>query len=170
VASGDDETSWAGPLGVRLLDGRGVPLPRWRQGGRQYVEGRAGERYVIELENRGGGRLEAVTTVDGLDVLDGGRGAFDKRGYVIEPWGTLRIDGFRRSFAEVAAFRFGSVDDSYAAQKGDDTDVGVIGVAVFPERGSGEAWRSWRAREAERRHEASPFPGGFAEPPPRRAW
>ncbi len=37
---------------------------------------------------------------------------------------------------EVAAFRFGSVKNSYAGKKGDDRNVGVIGVAVFEERGA----------------------------------
>jgi hypothetical protein len=136
----------------------------FERGGRRYVEGRDGERYTIEIENRGPGRVEVVATVDGLDVLDGERGSFDKRGYLVDPWSTLRIEGFRRTTTEVAAFRFGSVSDSYAAQKGDDTDVGVIGVAFFGERG---AYPSAREREAERRSDANPFPGRFAEPPAR---
>jgi hypothetical protein len=153
-------------LRVRLLDDRGVPLPQlWRAGG-SYVEGRDGERYSIAIENRSDSRIEIVATVDGLDVMDGGPGSFEKRGYIVAPWASLRIDGFRRSLDEVAAFRFGSVAESYAAQKGDDANVGVIGVASFAERGSG---RRGRAREAERRRHAEAFPGGFSQPPP-HAW
>jgi hypothetical protein len=152
---------------VRLLDAAGNPLPARERDGRRYVEGRDGERYIIELDNRSPQRFEVVATVDGLDVLDGQKGGFHKRGYILGPWSHFRIEGFRRTQDEVAAFRFGAVSDAYAAQKGDDTDVGVIGVAFFGERGA----ISWsRAREAERRHQADPFPGRFAEPPARRAW
>jgi hypothetical protein len=63
---------------------------------------------------------------------------------------------------QVAAFRFGSVRGSYAAGKGGERNVGVIGVALFSERG---AERPWTAREIERREAADPFPGRFASPP-----
>ena len=58
----------------------------------------------------------------------------DKRGYVIAPYGEVTIDGFRTSLDQVATFRFSSVRDSYAGRKGQDRNVGVIGVAFFPER------------------------------------
>ena len=44
------------------------------------------------------------------------------------------IAGFRQSFSEVAAFRFTSPHASYSARMGTPENVGVIGVAVFPER------------------------------------
>jgi hypothetical protein len=74
------------------------------------------------------------------------------------PYGTLEIDGFRRSEASVAAFRFGRVKDSYAARMGASRNVGVIGVAFFGERGD-----DWGASasydEVRRRATANPFPG-----------
>jgi len=152
-----------GAVSVRLLDENGSPLPSSNFGGRDYVAGSDGQRYVIQIENHSGNRFEAVATVDGLDVVDGKDGALNKRGYLIDPWATLQIDGFRRSQSAVAAFRFGSVKDSYAARKGNDRNVGVIGVAFFHERGSS---RPWTERELERRDSATPFPGGFASPPP----
>jgi hypothetical protein len=136
---------------VRLVDAWGRPFPC--AGG--YVQGRDGARYTIEVENRTDQRFEVVATVDGLDVLDGGPGDLGKRGYILGGGGTLRIDGFRRTLEEVAAFRF-AVADSYAARKGDDTNVGVVGVAFFAERGAAGDGRRGRA---------SPFPGSFAAPP-----
>jgi hypothetical protein len=44
------------------------------------------------------------------------------------------IDGWRLSARQAAAFRFSSVADSYAARTGSAREVGVIGVAIFPER------------------------------------
>jgi hypothetical protein len=152
-----------GAVSVRLLDENGAPLPSASFGGRDYVAGSDGQRYVIQIENHTGNRFEAVATVDGLDVVDGKDGSIAKRGYLIDPWATLQIDGFRRSQSAVAAFRFGAVKDSYAARKGNDRNVGVIGVAFFHERGTSLPWTE---RELERRDSANPFPGGFASPPP----
>ncbi len=151
-----------GAITVHVLDENGSPLPSEKIGGRDYVVGSDGQRYTIQIENHTGNRFEAVATVDGLDVIDGKGGSFAKRGYLVDPWSTLEIDGFRRSQAEVAAFRFGAVKDSYAARKGNDRNVGVIGVAFFHERGSSLPWTE---RELERRDSANPFPG-FAAPPP----
>ncbi len=152
-----------GSVSVRLLDENGSPLPSANFGGRDYVAGADGQRYVIQIENHTGNRFEAVATVDGLDVIDGQGGSFSKRGYLVNPWSTLEVDGFRRSQAAVAAFRFGAVKDSYAARKGSDRNVGVIGVAFFHEEGTSFPWTQ---RELERRDSANPFPGGFAAPPP----
>jgi hypothetical protein len=127
-----------------------------------YVIGEAGSRYVIVLSNHTDTRFEAVVSVDGLDVLDGRTASFKKRGYLLDPRGELEIDGFRQSTDSVAAFRFGSVRDSYAAQKhGETRNVGVIGVALFHERGSNPV----RGDEVQKRLDANPFPGQFASPP-----
>ena len=117
---------------------------------------------MIELVNQSASRFEAVVTVDGLDVIDGRPGSLAKRGYLLQPFATVDIDGFRQNLDEVAAFRFGSVRGSYAASKGSDRNVGVIGVAVFSERGVRQPWTE---RELGRRESADPFPGRFAAPP-----
>jgi hypothetical protein len=148
---------------VRLLDGNGRPLEGFSSANNTYIVGEAGQRYTIEIHNNTGVRFEAVTTVDGLDVVNGRSGALSNRGYIVNGFSTVEIDGWRRSSDTVAAFRFGRVSDSYSAQKGDDRNVGVIGVAIFEERG---ASFTWNAREIDRRHSADPFPGTFAEPPP----
>ncbi len=152
-----------GQLDVKVLDEALRPLPVTRAGGRTYVVGEAGWRYVLRIENRTGNRVEVVATVDGLDVIDGRPGSFRKRGYILAPWATLDIEGFRRSDSAVAAFRFGSVEDSYAERKGRGRNVGVIGVAFFDETGSRWPWTDEAIRY---RHDADPFPGRYADPPP----
>ncbi len=154
-----------GALTVQLLDASGNPLPGLEGGGRTYAIGEAGQRYIIEIRNHTRNRVEAVATVDGLDVIDGRSGSFSKRGYIVGPFSTVDIDGFRRSEDTVAAFRFGSVRGSYAARKGNDRNVGVIGVAFFEEQNSRFPWTD---EEIDRRHSADPFPGRFASPPPSR--
>jgi len=149
-----------GTLSVRVVSERGRDFPAYRRGSDLYVTGREGERYLIEVKNNSGSRYEAVATVDGLDVIDGQSGSFEKRGYLVGPWATVQIDGFRQSESAVAAFRFGGVGESYAASKGDDRNVGVIGVAFFDEIGARVP-----SEELEQRRRAEPFPGQYAEPP-----
>ena len=158
----DGVSAARGALTIRVVDDHGAPLPTFSAGGRSYVMGRDGARYSIRIENQTGARFEAVATVDGLDVIDGQPGSFEKRGYLVAPWSAVEIDGFRRSEEEVAAFRFGRVQDSYAKKRGSDRNVGVIGVAVFQERGSSYPWTE---RELGRRGSADAFPGRFAPAP-----
>lgn len=151
-------------LRVSLRDEAGTPLRGVTVNGRTFILGSSGQRYTILLENRTGASFEAVVTVDGLDVVSGQTGSFANRGYVIRPYGQVEVRGFRQSLDRVAAFRFGSVGESYAADRGDARNVGVIGVALFAERGA--TW-DLHQNEVELRGNASPFPNGFA-PPPRR--
>jgi hypothetical protein len=106
----------------------------YRHRGDSYVLGLKGRRYTLRIRNRSSRRVEAVVTVDGRDVLDGKSGNLEKRGYLIPAWGSVNIEGWRLSQRDVAAFRFSSVANSYAAKTGSARNVGVIGVAVFPER------------------------------------
>lgn len=116
-----------------LVDGH--PTPTYWHGGETFVLGRLGDRYTIRVSNRTGRRVEAVVSVDGRDVIDGKPGDFaHKRGYLVPAWGEVEIDGWRLSQWQAAAFRFSSVADSYAARMGTARNVGVIGVAIFPER------------------------------------
>ena len=150
-----------GAISVALVDEAGRVLPGIEAGGRTLVVGQDGERYKIVLRNATTARFEIVASVDGLDVLDGKPADPNRRGYIIDPHDSLVIDGFRTSDANVAAFRFGRVADSYAARTSGDRDVGVIGVAIFAERGA-----SWTRAELQRRDSADPFPSrGYAVPP-----
>jgi hypothetical protein len=148
---------------VSLRDAEGRMLPGYQAGGKTFAIGEAGTRYTIVIRNNTPARFEVVASVDGLDVMDGRPASFSKRGYLVNPHDSLEIDGFRTSESEVAAFRFGSVRGSYADKKGDDRNVGVIGIAIFHERGV-PMW-PWDEREIEQRRNANPFPGRFATPP-----
>jgi hypothetical protein len=68
----------------------------------------------------------------------------------------LVVEGFRQSTEAVAAFRFGPVRESYAAEKYHNTRI-----ALFNEVGSDP----WTNEEVRRRLKANPFPGRFATPP-----
>jgi hypothetical protein len=153
-----------GALSVALVDETGRTLPGFTAGGRTLIMGEDGERYRIVVRNTTATRFEVVTSVDGLDVIDGKPADPERRGYLIDPHGVLTIDGFRTSDDVVAAFRFGKVAESYAAQSAQafgDRNVGVVGMAIFTERGA-----VWTPAELDRRDSADPFPQrGYATPP-----
>lgn len=103
-------------------------------GGQMFIEGRMGERYNLRVTNNTGERIEAVVTVDGRDVVSGDLGDYRKqRGYVIEPYGSVVIEGYRQSLDYVAAFRFADIRAGYSSRRGTPQHSGVIGVAVFHE-------------------------------------
>ncbi len=124
----------SGPYSVEIVDEGGAPLPTFQHRGRTYVLGSLGHRYLVRVRNGSATRAEVVVSVDGRDVVDGRPSALDKRGYVVAPYEEVTIDGYRLDESSVAAFRFSSVPRSYASRMGDARDVGVVGVAVFPER------------------------------------
>ena len=111
----------------------GERLQVYRHGARLYVEGRAGERYAVELRNRTGARILTVLSVDGVNAVTGQTAATGQSGYVLDAWGRAEIAGWRKDLSDVAAFYFTALPDSYAARTGRPGNVGVIGVAVYRE-------------------------------------
>ena len=121
-----------------LVDG--APARTYMHGGESYVLGQLGSHYTLRISNHTGRRVEAVVSVDGRDAIDGKPADWrSKRGYLVPPGARIDIEGWRISHSQAAAFRFSSVPDSYAARTGSAREVGVIGVAVFPERTSRRA-------------------------------
>lgn len=123
------------PVEVQIFDRTsGEELPVYWHSGDRYVSGEPGHEYEVRIRNRGEGRVLAVTSVDGINVISGSTAAPSQSGYVLDPYGEVRIDGWRKSMDDVAAFYFTSLPDSYAARTGRPDNVGVIGIAVFAER------------------------------------
>ncbi|MEX1367057.1 MAG: hypothetical protein AB1Z98_28275 [Nannocystaceae bacterium] len=149
---------------VSVVDEWGNVMPAADVGNKRYVVGDEGQRYKLRVSNNSAFRFEVVASVDGLDVIDGEPGSFAKRGYILDPWASITIDGWRTSEESIAAFRFSGMEDSYAERTGQGRNIGVMGFAFFHERG-GVPWA-----ELQRRDSADPFPQRFAEPPPRRRW
>jgi hypothetical protein len=142
---------------VTLEAADGMALPSVRHRGTTFVAGVPGERYMVRVTNNTMERIEVVVTVDGRDVLTGQLGNFVRqRGYVVDPMGTVSIDGFRRSLDHVAAFRFSDVHDSFAGRSGTPQHAGIVGVAVFKERVSHHHHDRPVARAAESTDEAAP--------------
>jgi len=121
-------------VSVNLESPSGGTIQTFWHDGSLYVSGQNGARYNLRLQNNTGERVEAVVTVDGRDVVSGQLGNYkSQRGYVMDPYGSVVIEGFRQSLDQVAAFRFTDIGNSYSARRGSPQHVGVIGVAVFKE-------------------------------------
>ncbi len=139
-----DEPNWTGAMPsyygsysmtIERAGGYGGAFQTYAHNGGMFVAGEIGERYNIRVSNNSARRVEAVVSVDGRDVLTGKVGNYrSQRGYVIEPYGSVVIEGFRQSLDSVAAFRFTAQSNSYSSRMGTAQNVGVIGVAVFEER------------------------------------
>ena len=143
---------------VDRVDGRVLPV--YRKDGQAWVVGTPGREYSVRIRNVDGGRLLAVTSVDGVNVISGETAAPTQSGYVLDPWASVDIAGWRKNLARTAAFYFADLPDSYAARTGRPDHVGVIGVAVFRERIPAAVGKIGppRANEADRAGAAAPYP------------
>lgn len=114
---------------VDRTEGRTLPV-HWHEG-RAYVAGKPGNEYQLVLRSRSGEDLLTVASVDGVNVVTGETASPRQSGYVISPWRTQEIRGWRKDLSRTAAFYFTALPDSYAARTGRPDNVGAIGVAVF---------------------------------------
>lgn len=115
-----------------LVNGKSVVKYPWRD--HVFLEGREGTEYTIRFRNNSVHRVLAILSVDGLSVMDGEQAELDGTGYVVEPWSTLDVPGWRLNNEDVATFKFGKRGKAYADKKGEGSNVGVIGCAVFKEK------------------------------------
>ena len=144
---------------VTIYD-RGVErtLAVYRHEGNFYVVGRPGSEYEIRVRNRTGAEILAVVSVDGVNAVSGETANWHQTGYVLAPYQTLTVKGWRKSLQQVAAFYFTRHANSYAARTGRPQNVGVIGVAVFRKRAEPDAWIDQRSPWPSGPSEESPFP------------
>jgi hypothetical protein len=159
------------PVSLVVEHPGGEQFQMFPHGSAMYVAGEEGSQYALRLVNNTAERLEVVVTVDGRDVVSGELGDFKKqRGYVIEPFASVPVEGFRTSLESVAAFRFASLGASYSARRGTPQHAGVIGVAVFREKPSKEkhepiavAPRPYFESGESRAPAGEPFPGSSTQ-------
>ncbi|MCF7221387.1 hypothetical protein [Marilutibacter chinensis] len=129
----------AHPVQMTLVDrDSGDWLPVHRHHGEQWVAGTPGHRYAVRLSNTSDRRVLVVLSVDGVNAVSGETADPSQAGYVLEPWQSTEIGGWRKSLDDVARFVFTDPHHSYASRTGRPRNVGVIGIAVFEE--------AWRAR------------------------
>lgn len=99
-----------------------------------WIAGTPGHRYAVRLTNTTGERVLVVLSVDGINAVTGQTADPSQAGYVLAPWQSTEIAGWRKSHHEVAQFVFTALPDSYAARTGRPDNIGTIGIAAFRER------------------------------------
>lgn len=135
---------------VSLLSGDGRLLPLYPSKSRPelkkvYAEAVKGDHYRIMICNKINRRVGVVVAVDGRNIISGKKSCLNnhERMYVLEPYAINEYSGWRTGQDRINRFYFTDVADSYAAAFGDQSALGVIAVAVFPEA---------------RRYDSRPFP------------
>jgi len=121
-----------------LIEGQPAPLyfapARWD---RRYVQALRGRHYALRVTNRTGRRIGVLLAVDGLNVVSGERSRLrrDESMYVLDPWESATIRGWRTSLEQVRQFVFVDEERSYAERTGQaNGDMGWIRVLAFDER------------------------------------
>ena len=113
----------------------GIAVKKYYKDGKTYIQANSGSEYEIQIKNNTSTRVLAIASVDGLDVLTGEQAAIEGGGYIINPYQSYRIKGFRYDSDHVGSFKFTNKNNSYAATKGEESKIncGVIGVCVYAE-------------------------------------
>ena len=103
---------------------------------RSYIVAKNDERYRVRVSNRSNRRVGVVIAVDGRNIISGKKSHLksNERMYLLEPYQTQEFGGWRTGRNRTHRFYFTQMDDSYAADWGDYTAMGVVAMAVFQER------------------------------------
>ncbi len=136
--------AWGGSVGdaveMRIRTDSGGELPLHPVAGgetnrKAYAEARKGESYSVVVRNRLNRRVGIVVAVDGRNIISGKKSwlGSGERMYILEPHGTGEFKGWRTGGDRVNRFYFTSAADSYAAAFNDESAMGVIALAVYPE-------------------------------------
>jgi len=136
--------AWAGSVGdaveVSIVTDDGRTLPTYPVKTKHalkkvYAEAVKGDHYRIEVRNRLNRRVGLVIAVDGRNIISGEKSWLknNERMYILEPYGSGEFAGWRTGQERINRFFFTDVPDSYAAAFGDESAMGVITVAAYPE-------------------------------------
>ncbi|HEX8845514.1 MAG TPA: hypothetical protein VF791_12760 [Pyrinomonadaceae bacterium] len=113
----------------------GYPLEEYAARGRYYVEALEGEEYELRIKNPLGVRVAVALSVDGLNTIDARRtSAWDASKWVIEPYGTITINGWQMSSSRARRFYFTNERNSYGAKLGQTANLGLISAVFYREQ------------------------------------
>ena len=103
---------------------------------RAYIQATPNERYRLRVTNNSDQRVGLVIAVDGRNIISGKKSYLSRneRMYILNPHDSADYDGWRSSTTQTNRFYFTHAADSYAAAWGDTSAMGVIAMAVYPER------------------------------------
>src|SRR6476619_7307930 len=115
-----------------LVGGR--PLEEYYARSKNYVEAIPGAEYEVRVRNPFPFRVAVALSVDGLNTIDARRSsAWNASKWVIEPYGTISINGWQMSSERARRFYFTSEQDSYGAKLGQTSNLGLVSAGFFRE-------------------------------------
>jgi len=139
-AAAAQAASFGNAVEVRIMtdEGRNLPIYPVSEIGKTrkvYAEAVKGDNYRIEVRNLLNRKVGLVIAVDGRNIISGTKSWLknSERMYILEPYGSGSFGGWRTAQDRINRFYFTEVPDSYAAAFGDESAMGVIAVAVYPE-------------------------------------
>lgn len=110
---------------------RGEPRPIYFAHSRYFASVKAG-KFAILVENHSNRRLEAVVSVDGLNVLKDEPASIQSPGMIVRS--SYLFEGFLVDNNTVRSFVFGDESGGVAERAtGSKDNIGVIGVALYQE-------------------------------------
>jgi hypothetical protein len=113
----------------------GTPLQEYAARGTSYVEAVKGREYSVRLRNHTGERVAIALSVDGLNSIDARTtSASEARKWILEPYGTITLDGWQTSASTARRFVFTTEDRSYGSWLGRTKNLGIVAAAVFREK------------------------------------
>jgi hypothetical protein len=123
---------------LRTDSGRILPLypvTTEHQAQKAYAEAVRGENYRILVCNRLNRRIGIVVAVDGRNIISGKKSWLrnSERMYILDPYESGEFSGWRTGSDRINRFYFTTVADSYATSFRDESAMGVIAIAVYPE-------------------------------------
>ncbi|MGD0623860.1 MAG: hypothetical protein ABSB32_03975 [Thermodesulfobacteriota bacterium] len=129
---------WA-QVTIQTDNGQSLPLyPKAACGPKKkvYTEAVKGDEYKIVVCNLLPRRVGLVIAVDGRNIISGTKSCLrnSERMYILGPYESGEYRGWRTGSDRVNRFYFTDAADSYAAAFGDKSAMGVIAVAVYPEK------------------------------------
>lgn len=133
-----DSVGRAVTLEIRTDHGRILPFypaPQRGAHSRVYAEAVKGEHYRLMVRNQLNRRVGVVIAVDGRNIISGAKSFLgnNERMYILEPYGTAEYAGWRTGQDKVNRFYFTEAPDSYASAFKDESAMGVIALAAYPE-------------------------------------
>ena len=129
------------PVEVEIIGDDSGKLPEYPVSGdvhkyRAYLQALHDERYKLKITNNSNQRVGLVIAVDGRNIISGQKSYLQntERMYILNPHSLGEYEGWRSSQNQVNRFYFTEAADSYAAAWGDESAMGVIALAAYPER------------------------------------
>jgi hypothetical protein len=115
-----------------LVGGR--PLEEYYARSKNYVEAIPGAEYEVRVRNPFPFRVAVALSVDGLNTIDASHSsAWSASKWVIEPYGTISINGWQMSSERARRFYFTSEQDSYGAKLGQTANLGLVSAVFYRE-------------------------------------